>query len=62
MNTVENKIYDENLKVAVSLFQSATGLYSYGVLDITTQMRIYDEFRNVQFLVDNQLQAALDIF
>ncbi len=57
-----NDIYDENLKIAVSLFQSATGLFSYGVLDLTTQMRLYDEFRKVEFLVDNQLQAALDIF
>lgn len=57
-----NETYDENLKIAVSLFQSATGLFSYGVLDLTTQMRLYDEFRKVEFLVDNQLQAALDIF
>ncbi len=57
-----NEVYDENLKVAVSLFQRATGLYSYGVLDLTTQMRIYDEFKNVEVLVDDQLQAAIDIF
>lgn len=57
-----NEIYDENLKSAVNLFQKAKGLFAYGVLDITTQMNIYDALKCAELEVDDQLQAAIDIF
>lgn len=57
-----NDIYDENLKGAVNLFQQAKGLYPYGVLDITTQMSLYETLRTTQIEVDDQLQAAIDVF
>ncbi len=56
-----NDVYDENLKVAVSLFQTAKGLFSYGVLDITTQMNLYDTMKTAKIEIDDQLQAAVDI-
>lgn len=57
-----NDVYDENLKGAVNLFQQAKGLYPYGVLDITTQMSLYETLRTTKVEVDDQLQAAIDAF
>ncbi len=57
-----NDIYDENLKSAINLFQQAKGLYPYGVLDLTTQMKLYDTIKNAKVEVDDQLQAAIDAF
>ncbi len=58
----ENDVYDENLKIAVATYQKVRGLFSYGVLDITTQMNLYDFLKTAEVEVDDQLQAALDIF
>ena len=57
-----NDIYDENLKSAVNMFQQAKELYPYGVLDITTQMSLYETLRTTEVEVDDQLQAAIDVF
>lgn len=57
-----NDIYDENLKSAVKVYQQAKGLYPYGVLDLTTQMRLYDTIKTTEIEVDDQLQAAIDAF
>ncbi len=57
-----NDIYDENLKSAVKVYQQAKGLYPYGVLDITTQMNLYETLRTTEIEVDDQLQAAIDTF
>lgn len=57
-----NEIYDENLKIAVHSYQKADGLFPYGVLDITTQMNLYDTLRTTKVENDDQLQAAIDIF
>lgn len=57
-----NDIYDENLKIAVNTYQEAKGLYPYGVLDLTTQMSLYDTVSASKIEVDDQLQAAIDAF
>lgn len=57
-----NDVYDENLKIAVNMFQTAKGLFPYGVLDITTQMNLYDTMKTAKTEVDDQLQAAIDAF
>lgn len=57
-----NNIYDENLKIAVKNFQAAKGLYPYGVLDITTQMSIYNTMNELKVEVDDQLEAAIESF
>ena len=57
-----NEIYDENLKIAVNTYQKIKGLFPYGVLDITTQMNLYDTMKNATVEVDDQLQAAIDMF
>ncbi len=57
-----NDIYDENLKIAVTTYQSIQGLYPYGVLDITTQHNLYETLRNSEVEVDDQLEAAKRMF
>lgn len=57
-----NDIYDENLKIAVNTYQQYRGLYPYGVLDITTQLNLYETMREVEVEVDDQLRAAIDAF
>jgi len=54
-------VYDENLKIAVNNFQQAKGLFPYGVLDITTQMNLYDTLKTTKIEVDDQLQRAVDL-
>ncbi len=57
-----NDIYDENLASAVKIFQEAMELYPYGVLDLTTQINLYDKLKSMKVEVDNQLEAAIDSF
>ena len=57
-----NETYDENLKIAVNTYQKIRGLFPYGVLDITTQMYIYDTLMTSKEEVDDQLQRAIDLF
>lgn len=57
-----NEIYDENLQASVTVFQEAMGLYPYGVLDLTTQMNIYEKVKSLKVEVDEQLEAAIDSF
>lgn len=57
-----NETYDEELAAAVQLFQASTGLYPYGVLDITTQLEIYNQLRSTTYVDDNQLETALNHF
>ncbi len=57
-----NDIYDENLKSAVTMFQEAMDLYPYGVLDLTTQMNLYEKLKSMKVEVDDQLEAAIDSF
>ncbi len=57
-----NETYDDNLKIAVNTYQKIKGLFPYGVLDITTQMNLYDTLRTSKVEVDDQLQRAIDLF
>lgn len=57
-----NGNYDENLKIAVNTYQKITGLFPYGVLDITTQLNLYETLRSAKVEVDDQLQTALECF
>ncbi len=57
-----NDVYDENMKAAVTNYQSATKLYPYGVLDITTQASLYETIKSIEVEVDDQFEAAIDAF
>ena len=52
-----------DLEKAVNDFQADAGLYPYGVLDISTQVAIENEFYKTQKDVeDNQIKAAYAYF
>ena len=57
-----NTEFDEGLEAAVWQFQADTELYPYGVLDISTQVRIENEFAKTEELVDKQFDAAYAYF
>ncbi|MBQ2932096.1 MAG: PDZ domain-containing protein [Clostridia bacterium] len=57
-----NQTFDENLKIAVGTYQKIDGLFSYGVLDITTQMNLYDTLKALKVESDDQLERAIELF
>lgn len=57
-----NEEYDSATADAVYAFQSRTGLYPYGVLDITTQHELYERLRLSKVEHDDQLSAVLEHF
>ncbi|MDO5310286.1 MAG: S41 family peptidase [Clostridia bacterium] len=59
-NGVLDDVYDEDMSAAVYRFQAATGLYPYGVLDLTTQRELYTRMEKSKVMQDNQLDAAFD--
>ena len=52
--------YDEELENAVSLFQEKYNLFPYGVLDLTTQIKLNDISSGTPVLIDKQLDAAIE--
>ena len=52
-------MFDTELDLAVRYFQRITGLYSYGTLDITTQIQLWNRVKEAKKVVDEQLNAAL---
>ncbi len=56
-----NDVYDELTANAVKNFQANTGLFPYGVADITTQIRLNDELKISKVLVDKQYERALSL-
>ena len=57
-----NSTFDEALADAVARFQEDQELYPYGVLDITTQVRLENVFSQIEVTVDNQLGKAYELF
>lgn len=57
-----NEQFDEALAEAVTKFQADTELYPYGVLDISTQVKLENTFYKLEEEVDVQLQRAYEIF
>lgn len=54
--------FDKELENAVRAFQEANGLYPYGVLDISTQVKIENSFYVLEELVDRQFIYAYEYF
>lgn len=57
-----DEYFDEELEKAVTDFQAASELYPYGVLDISTQVRIENEFYKTEEIADNQFEKAYTMF
>ncbi len=57
-----NDSFDEALAVAITDFQADNELYPYGVLDISTQVKIENTFYKIREEVDSQLIYAYKYF
>ena len=55
-------VFDAPLEQAITKFQADYGLYPYGVLDITTQVKIENTFAKIGVLEDLQLEHAIKLF
>lgn len=56
-----NEIFDPDLEKAVYDFQADTNLYPYGVLDISTQVKIENEIYVTEEVVDKQFEKAYEL-
>lgn len=54
--------FDAELETAIRSFQAANELYPYGVLDVSTQVKIENTFYKIEELVDRQLIFAYEYF
>lgn len=54
--------FDVSLERAVASFQADSELYPYGVLDISTQVKIENRFAKLEVLEDHQLEKAIELF
>ncbi|UKI38696.1 MAG: peptidoglycan-binding protein [Clostridiales bacterium] len=59
---IPNGEFDENMYYAVKDFQQMTGLYPYGVLDFTTQLKIEEVLKQCEVEIDDQLAKAVEVF
>lgn len=55
-------VFTEETQNAVTRFQEDNGLFAYGVLDITTQVKINNVFYDMQEEVDKQFETAYEFF
>lgn len=56
-----NDVYDQKTADIVQSFQASTGLFPYGVADITTQVKLNDVLRESEVLADKQLERAVNL-
>ena len=61
LSKTPDSVYDEYTENAVSLFQKNSGLFPYGVCDITTQSYLVNKYIETDFIRDNQLDYAVEI-
>lgn len=61
VGTPDNK-FEANTRRAVTQFQESEGLYPYGVCDLTTQSHITNKILTTEFVVDTQLEQAIQHF
>jgi len=56
-------VFDDTLQRAVAEFQADTGLYPYGVLDITTRQKLLEEYETYlrENTPDAQLEKAIEL-
>ena len=57
-----NDQFDAELEQAVTQFQADVYLYPYGVLDISTQLRLENIFDEIEAEADKQMKAAYEFF
>jgi len=57
-----NDVFDADLEEIIKNFQTAYGLYSYGVIDFTTQYKLREYMNECVDVVDHQFDAAVASF
>ncbi len=57
-----NEEFDRDLYYAVYAFQNQTGLYPYGVLDLTTQLQLRNQMGISEMEIDDQMKEAFAYF
>ncbi|MBQ2967769.1 MAG: S41 family peptidase [Clostridia bacterium] len=58
---IDSPVFDKNLDLAVRRFQSAAGLYPYGVADINTQLTLHTHVKTGELYEDNQFDRACEV-
>lgn len=58
---VPDKVFDEDTFYSVKKYQEDSGLYPYGVLDITTQLSIHSFLQTKEIVIDKALEKAIEI-
>ncbi|MBE7029343.1 MAG: PDZ domain-containing protein [Ruminococcaceae bacterium] len=61
LSVTPDTVYDENTMSAVIKFQSESGLYPYGVCDLTTQTYLLSAYADAEFTEDSQLKYAIEL-
>ena len=59
---IPDGIYDNKTHTATINFQKSTGLYPYGVTDITTQLKIEEILNGKDVVLNTSLDRAVEIF
>ncbi|MEG1880232.1 MAG: S41 family peptidase, partial [Oscillospiraceae bacterium] len=54
-----DETFNAELERSIKAFQTSLGLFSYGVLDITTQINLFNQIKATTVVVDRQLEAGL---
>lgn len=57
-----NDVFDADLEMLITDFQQAFDLYPYGVIDFTTQYKLREYMNECQEVIDNQFDAAVNMF
>ncbi len=55
-----DETFDEKTLQAVKLFQAEQELYAYGVLDFTTQRKLDETVKELEVIIDKQLEKAVE--
>lgn len=58
---IPDKVFDEDTFYAVKKYQEVSGLYPYGVLDITTQLSIHNYLQDKDIALDKAFDKAFEI-
>lgn len=58
----DDPVFNDDLRMAVTAFQTDNNLCASGVLDVVTQVKIEELFEKLETVVDLQLQSAYKMF
>ena len=62
LESLPDETYDTDTYDATMTFQGVTDLYEYGVMDITTQLKLDSQLKGMEIINDRALKKATEIF